>query len=348
MKLYIGMDIGLAKTALCAIGANGETVFETVVASEPAVIISKLSKYRESIELIGLEACPLSEWLHRNLSEDGFQVFCLETRHTQRFLSTRPNKTDRTDAHGIANMMRLGHFKPVHVKSQAAQLTRALLTGRRQFMTSILQTENTIRSLLRIQGLKVGNIHRDRFSERVYELCEDIPQLLASIEPLLKARDTMRSQMLELNRAIEKQAKSDPICKLFMTIPGVGPLTSLAFKATIDDPLRFNSSKLVPAHLGLTPRVYQSGEIDRSGHITKSGDNLLRYHLVNAAASMLLISGKWCSLKSWGVRLAQKKGKGKAIVAVARKIAIVMHRMWLTGEPYRFGADTVRPETPVA
>lgn len=131
-----------------------------------------------------------------------------------------------------------------------------------------------------------------------------------------------------------------------MTIPGVGPLTSLSFKATIDNPHRFKSSKLVAAHLGLTPRVYQSGEIDRSGHISKSGDKLHRYHLVNAATSMLLISRKWCSIKAWGVRLANKKGKAKAIVAVARKIAIVMHKMWLSGKPFQFGAETPAPESP--
>lgn len=132
--------------------------------------------------------------------------------------------------------------------------------------------------------------------------------------------------------------RADPVCKLFRTIPGVGPLTALAFKAaTIDNPERFKRSKLVPAHLGLTPRVYQSGEIDRSGHVSKSGDKLMRFLLVEAATSMLLVSKKWCSLKAWAVKIARRSGTGKAIVALARRIAIVMHQMWLTGEPFQYG-----------
>jgi transposase len=346
MKLFVGLDIGLNKTALCCVDEKGETVLACMVASEPSALIAKLNKFRRQIELIGLEACPLSEWLYGALSEDGFEVFCLETRHTQRFLSSRPNKTDRTDAHGIATMMRLGHFKPVHVKSLSSQYMRARLTARKQFVTTMLQIENTIRGLVRIQGLKVRQVHRNKFSDKVRTLCEGHPEIWLAIEPLLEARDTMRKQLHTLTLGLEREARNDPICKLFMTIPGVGPLTSLSFKAIIDDPRRFKSSKLVPAHLGLTPRVYQSGEMDRSGRISKSGDKLLRYHLVNAATSMLLISQKWCSIKAWGIRLANKKGKAKAIIAVARKIAIVMHKMWLSGEPFQFGSEVPTPESP--
>lgn len=346
MQFFVGLDISLKKTAICVVDDAGKTVFEGQVPSNPDDLIAKIDQWREHIALIGLEACPLSEWIYGALVEHGYDVRCLETRHTQRFLSTRPNKTDRTDAHGIATMMRLGHYKPVHVKSRPSQMTRALLIGRHQFMSATLQIENTIRGLMRIQGLKIGRVHRGAFSAHVHELCQTMPAMLPAIEPLRQARDEMRTQMNVLNLSLERQARNDPTCKLFMTIPGVGPLTSLAFKATIDDPTRFKSSKLVPAHLGLTPRVYQSGEIDRSGHISKSGDKLLRYLLVEAATSMLLISKKWCSIKAWGVRLAKKNGMSKAIVAVARKLAIVMHRMWLTGEPYRFEAAASGPETP--
>lgn len=238
-------------------------------------------------------------------------------------------------------MMRIGHFKPEHVKSREAQLMRALLVGRRQFMTSILQIENTIRSLLRTQGLKLGKVHRCKFSGRVQTLRADMPELLLVIEPLLKARDELRVQMRTLNNALERASRADPICKLFRTIPGVGPLTALAFKATIDDPKRFKTSKLVTAHLGLTPRVYQSGEIDRSGHISKSGDKLMRYLLCEAATSMLLVSKKWCGFKAGGMRVAKRSGTPKAIVAVARRLAIVMHRMWMSGEEFRFGKAQV-------
>lgn len=339
MKLFIGLDLGLSKTAICAIDEDGSNVLQVTARSEPAEIIVKLSKLKGEITLVGLEACPLSEWIYGALQDAGFPVFCLETRHTQRFLSTRPNKTDRNDAHGIATMMRVGHFKPVHVKSRPSQFVRSLLIGRRQFMTTMLQIENTIRALLRTQGLKLGKVHRCQFSERVKELCAEEPMLLPAIEPLLAARDEMRTQMRKLNNALERASRADPICKLFQTIPGVGPLTALAFKATIDDPGRFKRSKLVPAHLGLTPRVYQSGEIDRSGHVSKSGDKLMRYLLVEAATSMMLVSKKWCSLKAWAMKVAKRSGTAKAIIALARRIAIVMHQMWVTGECFRFGSS---------
>lgn len=339
MKLFIGLDLGLNKTAICGIDENGDAVLQTTVPSEPAQVIAKLSKLGGEITMVGLEACPLSEWVYGALRDAGYPVFCLETRHTQRFLSTRPNKTDRNDAHGIATMMRVGHFKPVHVKSRESQLVRSLLIGRRQFMSAMLQIENTIRSLLRTQGLKLGRVHRYKFSERVRELCEQEPMMLPAIEPLLAARDEMRIQVRKLDNALERASRADPVCKLFRTIPGVGPLTALAFKATIDDPKRFKRSKLVPAHLGLTPRVYQSGEIDRSGHISKSGDKLMRYLLVEAATSMLLVSKKWCSLKAWAVKIARRSGTSKAIVALARRIAIVMHQIWITKEPFRYGAS---------
>ena len=335
MRVFVGLDLGLNKTAICCLDENAAVVLQDVVLSDPDVLLAVIKQLPCEIELIGLEACPLSEWIYGALKAAGYPVFCLETRHTQRFLSTRPNKTDKNDAHGIATMMRVGHFKPVHVKSREAQLMRAMLVGRRQFMGSMLQIENTIRSLLRTQGLKLGRVHRLKFAERVQTLCWERTDLRVVIEPLLNAREELRAQMRVLNNALERTSRADPICRLFRTIPGVGPLTALAVKATIDDPTRFRKSKIVPAHLGLTPRVYQSGEIDRSGHISKSGDKLMRSLLVEAATSMLLVSKKWCSLKAWGVKLAKRTGTAKAIVAVARRLAISMHRMWITGEEFQ-------------
>lgn len=346
MSLFVGLDISLKKTSICVLNEQGVSIFQGTALSEPAAIMEKLSRWRDDIVLVGIEACPLSEWLHTALTASGYEVRCLETRHTQRFLSTRPNKTDRNDAHGIATMLRLGHFKPVHVKSRQAQLLRALLTGRRQVMDSMLRIENTIRGLLRVQGMKIGAVHRNQYSERVMTLCEDDPEVLVAVAPLLAARDTMRDQLKKLDLAVARQARHDPICALFMGIPGVGPITALAYKATIDDPQRFAKSKAVPAHLGLTPKVYQSGEIDRSGRISKSGDQLLRHLLTEAAASMLMRTSKWCALKHWGVKLAAKIGMGKAVVAVARKMAIIMHAMWLTGEVFRFGSGEPVPNTP--
>ena len=236
VKLFVGLDLGLNKSALCVLDADGETVLERVLASEPGAIMPVLAKLDGKVELVGMEACPLSEWLHGAIAEAGYQAFVLETRHTHRFLSTRPNKTDRNDAHGIASMMRLGHFEPVHVKSAESQMVRALLAGRRQFSSAMLQIENTIRGLIRIKGLKLGKVHRNDYSAKVRMLCEREPQLLAAVEPLLDARDEMRKQRKRLGNTLERASRADPLTKRFRTIPGVGPLTALCFEATIDDP----------------------------------------------------------------------------------------------------------------
>jgi transposase len=215
-------------------------------------------------------------------------VVCVETRQAQRFLSSRPVKTDKNDARGIAEMMRLGHYRPVHVKSPAAQSMRTTLAARMQLVASQLQIEGTIRGLLKVYGLKIRAIHRNRFAARVLELLEmaALPDLSAAIEPLLRVREGMRTERKALDRTLAAAARrSDVGRRLMMTIPGVGPVTTLAYIATVDDPGRFGTSKALGAHLGLTPRVYQSGEIDRSGQISKCGDRMLRHLLYEAASA---------------------------------------------------------------
>jgi transposase len=295
-----------------------------------------LSPYRDSIKLVGIEACPLSEWLYGALVESGFTTVCIETRHAQRFLSSRPNKTDRSDARGIAEMMRLGHFRSVHVKSKASQLLRTTLIARQKFVDHMVAIEQTIRGLLKVHGFKIGLVHRSAFAKRVDTLLVDAPELRMAIEPLLESRNVMRKQKVLLDRQLSKLARKDDVCKRLMTVSGIGPIVSLAFKATIDDPTRFKNSKAVAAHLGLTPRIFQSGEIDRSGHISKRGDRLMRHALYEAANSHLRISKKWSALRAWGIKLAKRVGVRKACVAVARKLAIIMHRMWVEGTDFRF------------
>jgi transposase len=192
-------------------------------------------------------------------------------------LSSRPVKTDRNDARGIVEIMRLGHYRPVHVKSRAAQAMRTTLAMRMQLVASQLQIENTIRGLLKVYELKIGAIHRNRFAARVTELLAmvSLPELAAAIEPLLRVRENMRAERKGLDRSFAALSRQDEVTRRLMTIPGVGPVTSLAFKATNDDTDGFITSKALGAHLGLTPRVYQSGEIDRSGHISKCSDRML-------------------------------------------------------------------------
>ena len=337
MELFVGLDVSLNSVSICIVTADGVAQWQGKSLSEPAALITALSPYRNEIKLIGIEACPLSEWLYGALIESGFPTVCIETRHAQRFMSSRPNKTDRSDARGIAEMMRLGHFRPVHVKSKASQLVRTVLIARQKFVDHLVAIELTIRGLLKVHGLKIGAVHRCAFAAKVEALLADAPELRLAIEPLLESRNAMRKQKVLLDRRLSQLAREDEICKRFMTIPGVGPIVSLAFKATIDDPRRFQNSKGVAAHLGLTPRIYQSGEIDRSGNISKCGDKLMRHALYEAANSHLRISKKWSSLRAWGVKLAKRVGAKKACVAVARKLAIVMHYMWMEETDFRFG-----------
>jgi transposase len=341
MALFVGLDVSLRTTSICVVEANGSPVWEGKAESEPTTLIKALIGWRSEITLVGLEACPLSEWLFGALVESGFQTVCIETRHAQRFLSSRPNKTDRSDARGIAEMLRLGHYRPVHVKSKASQLLRITLTARQKFAEHMVAIETTIRGLLKVHGLKLGNVHRCTFATRVETLLADAPELRIAIEPLLEVRNMMRKQKVLLDRQLGAIARKDAVCKLLMTIPGVGPIVSLAFKATIDDPCRFKDSKAVAAHLGLTPRIHQSGEIDRSGHISKCGDKMMRHALYEAANSHLRISKKWSVLRAHGVKLAKRAGSKKACVAVARKLAVIMHRMWVDGTEFRFGQPAV-------
>ncbi|MEQ1712272.1 MAG: IS110 family transposase [Hyphomicrobium sp.] len=336
MTRYVGLDVSLRTVSICVIDSDGTAVWQGKVLSEPHALVEALAPHREQITKIGLEAGPLAEWLFGALHECGFNVVCLESRHAHQFLSSRPNKTDKSDARGIAEMLRLGHFRSVHVKSRASQLMRTTLVARRTFVQHMVDIELSIRGLLKVYGLKVGPVHRCTFAARVEELLEKVPELRTAIEPLLDVRNIMRKKIAQLDRMLSQAARKDDVCRRLMSIPGVGPIVSLMFKATVDDPSRFKSSKAVGAHLGLTSRVYQSGEMDRSLSITKCGDAMMRHALYEAANSHLRISKKHSSLQAWGRKTGQRIGMKRACVAVARKLAVIMHRMWKDGTDFKF------------
>ena len=345
MRMVVGLDISLDKIAVCVLATDGRLIWQGKVSCEPDPLIDKLATWQDAIDSVGLEACPMSEWLHRHLVAAGFNAICVDTRHAQRFLSTRPVKTDRNDARGLAEMMRVGHYRPVHVKAPEAQHVRTVLQARRQIVASLLGLQNTMRGLLRAYGLKVGEVHRNRFGDRIRELLREQPLLDVAIGPLLRATELLIAERSKLDTRLTRAANSDAVCKRLMTIPGVGPITSLAFCATVDDPARFQVSKLVGAHFGLTPKVYQSGETDRSGSISKAGDHLVRHLLYEAASSLMTRCRKHSRLRAWGVAIARRRGAKKARVAVARKLAVIMHRMWVSGTAFVFGGEA---EVPVA
>jgi transposase len=251
-------------------------------------------------------------------------------------MSAMPNKTDRNDARGIAQIMRTGWYRAVHVKSPSCRSWRALLTARRMVLNKRRDVENGLRALLREVGLKVGTPSRRNFPVRVRELAADDPVLAGLAEPLLSIIAVMTHEAERLTRRVLDEVRVEPTCRHLMTVPGVGPLTALAFRATIDRPSRFRKSRDVGAHLGLTPRRYQSGETDVQGRISRCGDELARTALYEAAHSLLIRSTRWSALRAWGMKIAKRRGMARARVAVARKLAVILHRMWTDGSEFRW------------
>jgi transposase len=339
--LYAGLDISVKTTAVCVVDGSGQVLLETVVESSPDAIADRLRELGQSPERIGLEAGPLSQWIYAGLIDIGLAPVCVETRHMHAVLSARINKTDRNDARGIAQMMRVGLFKAVHVKTPASQHRRLLLTSRKLLQRKIYDIENDLRGSLRNFGLKVGVVGAVKFEDRIRELVADHPVVAAIVGPLLEARAVLRIQFAKLHRMLLELVRTDPICRRLMSAPGVGPIVALTFRTCVDNPARFSRSKCVGAHYGLTPRLYQSGEIARTGRISRCGDLMLRSSLYEAALVVLTGPGRWNSLKAWGIAVARRRGMQKAIVAVARKLAIILHRMWRDNTDFRWTAPSV-------
>src|SRR4029079_7267991 len=287
MSLYAGLDISVKTTSICVVEGKGHVLLETTVDSSPNAIAEQLRGFDQTIERIGLEAGPLSQWIYGGLVDLGLAAICVETRHMHAALSARINKTDRNDARGIAQMMRVGLFKAVHVKTPAIQHRSLLLTSRKLLQRKVYDIENDLRGSLRNFGLKVGVVGSVKFDERIRELVTDYPVVAAIVEPLLEARAVMRVQFAKLHRMLLELVRTDPICRRLMSAPGVGPIVALTFRTCVDNPARFSRSKSVGAHYGLTPRLYQSGEIARTGRISRCGDIMLRSSLYEAALVVL-------------------------------------------------------------
>ena len=300
MAHFVGLDVSVKETSVCVVDDVGKVILEQKVPTEPADIIALLTSLGETYGRIGIEAGPLSQWLVNALTAADLPVICVETRHMEALLTAQQiNKTDRNDARGIAQMMRVGLFKPVHVKTLAAQEQRMLLTSRKLLQRKLLDVECDLRGTLRNFGLKVGVVSGGRYEARVRELVEDFPRLAAIAEPLLSVRRVMRQQLTVLHKMLLDTVRGDPVCRRLMTAPGVGAVVALTYRATVDQPQRFLHSRAVGAHVGLTPKRYQSGEIDYDGGVSKCGDALLRTMLYEAAHSMLTQSRKWSWLKAW-------------------------------------------------
>lgn len=328
MNYYAGIDVSLECSSVCIVDAAGKIIRESKVLSEPEALIAWFGALGHPLERIGLEAGPLSQWLHRAMSEAGLAVELLETRHVRDAFSAMSVKSDRNDARGIAQLMRLGWFRPVHCKSMEAQEVRAILGARKLLQSKLLDVENSLRGMLRNFGLKVGRTTARSFAGRIRELMAGHPSLEAIGTALLSVRTVLLGELGRFEKRVRMMARSDARTRLLMSTPAVGPIVALTYVSAIDDPARFRSSKRVGPHFGLTPKRYQSGQTDRSGRITKAGDAAVREALYQAAQVMLTHPIKGCTaLKSWAMRIAKRAGMQKAKVALARKLAVIMHRM---------------------
>ncbi len=339
MNHYAGIDVSLECSSVCVVDGQGKILREAKVASEPEALIAWFHSSRFELERVGLEAGPLSQWLFAAMRAAGLAVELLETRHVRKAFEAMPVKSDRNDARGIAQLMRLGWFRPVHCKSMEAQEVRAMLTARKLVQSKLRDVENSLRGILRGFGLKVGKVTEREFAGRIEELVAGHPHLQMIAKALLSVRAALRNEFTAFEKQTRKMARTDPRTQLLMTTPAVGPIVALTYASAVDDPNRFKSSKQAGAHFGLTPKKYQSGETDYTGRISKIGDSSVRTALYEAAHIMLTKPLKGCSqLKSWAMRIARRAGISKAKVALARRLAVIMHRMLADGTPFNAAA----------
>lgn len=327
MNVFIGLDVSLASTAICAVTERGAITVVNAAASEPEALVKALQEIDANILCVGLEAGPLSQWLYKNLTEAGFETVLMETRQVKSVLKHIPIKTDQRDAEGLARLLQTGWYRPVHCKTVSSQEMRAILTARKSLQQAMVNIEMSLRGVLRNFGLKVGKVSKGEYEARIRELAAGNPALELATSSLLSARTPLKEEFAELDQQLIATAKHDPVCQVHMTMPGVGPVVALTVKSAIDDPERFTHSKDVGPWAGLIPKRQQSGEMDIVGRITKTGDASLRAALYQAATVMLNhAKPNW--LTAWALRVATRRGKKRATVALARRICVVLHSMW--------------------
>jgi transposase len=333
--------VSLEHSSVCVVDATGRIVCEARVTSEPEALVAVLVGLNLPLARIGLEAGPLSQWLQAALVKAGLDAVLLETRHVKAALSAMVVKTDRKDARGIAQLLRMGWFRPVHCKSTPAQEVRALLVARKQLQAKMRDVELSLRGLLRGFGLKVGDVSKGQFAARVRLLVSGHDMLERIAEAMLQAREALLTQFGKLHRAMLSIARGDEVCRRLMTVPGVGALIAVTFTSAVDHPERFARSKAVGAYFGLTPKKYQSGETDITGAVSRVGDAMVRTALYEGAHIMLTRAVRFSALKRWAVEVAKRRGMKRAKVALARKLAVILHRIWVDGTVFRWSREAV-------
>ena len=335
MSEYVGFDVSEEETSFCVKAVSGKILARGKVATDPVALFEVLRAHCVCPERIVLETGTLSGWLSRELGKLGIAVEVIDARQAHAVMKLQHNKTDANDAALLAEIARTGFCRPVCVESEAAQADRILLKARAHLVGQRRATQNTIRGLLGSLGIRFAK-GSGKLAGLVREALEGRDELRATIDPLLRAAAALEREIARLDKAVSGRAKDDPAARLLMTVPGIGPVTALAFAATIGDAERFAKSRTVGAYIGLTSRRWQSGEMDYSGRISKYGDAMLRALLYEAANSLLTVVRKAHPLKDWVRRIRKRTSHKKACVTLARKLAVILHRMMITGEPFRW------------
>ena len=335
MKTFVGLDVSQKKTAVCVVDEQGKKTHQFTVDTNPKAIVDHLRSIGQLNAKVGMETGPLSVWLFHSLKELSVDIDCIHARHVHAALSMQLNKTDQNDAYGIARLVQSGWYRPTHVKSLDCHQIRLLLTAREKLIQIKVTLTNQIRGLLKTFGVVLSPGRNSVFEQNVIESVPTIATVKPIVLMLMQTQKDVVKQIRAMDKQLAKYASDDPVCKLLKTIPGVGTLTAVSYKTSIDDPSRFTSVADVGAFLGLTPKRYQCGEVDRNGGISKHGSRQTRSLLYEAASCLLTRYGKHTTLAAWATKLRERLGFKKAVVALARKLSTLMLSMWKSGEVYR-------------
>src|SRR3984893_5841732 len=319
-------------TAICVVDDAGRRLWRGQWPTVPEQITVLVRRQVGDDARIGIETGAMTPWLVHELRNLGLEVVCLDARQARAALKMQINKTDQNDAEGLAQIVRTGLFMSV-----VRQPPRACSSGRkdstRRYDDSIIQPQPRSAQDIWPSARRDARLPFDRKVEALLLNHSDVAPI---VRPMLLAWRQLREQIAAFDKAIRMLVRSNSACRLLMSVPGIGVLSALAYVSTGEDPGRFGRSRSVGAHLGLTPRQYRSGEVDRSGRISRCGDTLARTLLYEAAVVILSRVKRASRLKDWGHAIARRSGNGKARVALARKLSVILHSVWRSGEPFRW------------
>ena len=337
MKYYAGLDVSMKETFVCIVDETGKRVYEVQVSTEPKWIYNELNKSGYELEKVGLESGSLSSYLTKGLQALGCKAICINARKMAAILSVTVNKTDKNDARGIADAMRCNHYKEVSIRESYDDSIGILLKSRAALVSNRGFLKNTVRGYLKTYGIRLGTVSQKQFPALVRSY---YPKLLSEavqgIEGLLKSYEALKEEIEKMELTLKEICKQDEDVQLLMTVPGVGMIVAMTFKADLGDPARFKKSESVGAYYGMTPRQYSSGETVHQGRISRCGSKEVRTLLTEAAIVLLTRCKSWSSLKVWGLKFMKKHGLKKAAMAVGRKLGVIMHRMLITGESFQY------------